>query len=242
MRKWLALLMFLAATASAQSQAEPSQSSASSAAPQSHAVDENEHFRVERFDFDGKSQIDLPRHRPDAIIVSLGQDLALSSPKSNRAEALANGDVRFLGQRADSTIIHTDDGQSQFLVIELKHHWDAEIRPCVETKACTHVVRIGGFEIGTSTSLFTNGFVTAYRDQIGKGGTLATSYYSAKGKHHLMFVALDDLHANFDGTEHDLKPGQVVASDAAEVEVDAGSHEARWIVIRIEGPKDQEQK
>ena len=99
-----------------------------------------------------------------------------------------------------------------------------------------------GMEIGTSTSLFTNGFITAYRDRIDRGGTLSTSYYSTKGAHHLMFVALEDLHADFDGTQQDLKRGQVFGSDAEDVEVDAGAHEARWVVIREEVPKSETPK
>lgn len=125
------------------------------------------------------------------------------------------------------------------IVVELSRHWDAEMRLCTEPKTCAHPIRVGGFEIGQTTSLFSNGFVTAYRHRMERGGTLATSYYSPKRKHHLLLIAAADLEANFDGSEQKLKRGQVFASDAAEVDVDAGSHDVRWIVIRVEVPTAQ---
>lgn len=102
---------------------------------------------------------------------------------------------------------------------------------------CTHPIQSGPAQIGQSTTLFTNGFITAYRHHLVKGADLSSSYYSSSGVDHLLLVALTDLRANFDGAEEQLRAGQVYASEASQVEVNASSGEARWIVIRLQTPK-----
>ena len=93
---------------------------------------------------------------------------------------------------------------------------------------------MGESTIGETTSLFTNGFVTAYRHRLDPRATLASSYFSTKGKDHLLLIALTDLHANFDGSDEALKVGQTYASEATEIDVDDGNSPAGWIVLRVE--------
>jgi hypothetical protein len=88
--------------------------------------------------------------------------------------------------------------------------------------------------------LFTSGFVTAYKHDLLPGGTLSSSYFSSRGKDHLMLVPLTVLRASFDGTEEDLKAGQVYASEAAQVEVTATKLAARWVMLRVETAKHTE--
>ena len=161
----------------------------------------------------------------------------MSSATAGNADKLIDGDVRFVGRDSHASLIHSGANLAQVLLIGLKRHWDAEIRLCGFPQTCVRPIRAGGQQIGQSESLFTNGFVTAYRHRIDKGGTLSSSYYSKKATHHLMLVALDDLQAIFEGTEQELKRGQVFGSDAGEVEIEAGTHPAKWVVIRVESQK-----
>jgi hypothetical protein len=96
---------------------------------------------------------------------------------------------------------------------------------------------MGPNEIGETTSLFTNGFITAYQHRLVVRGTLTSTYYSTKGKDHLLLIPLTNLRANFDGTEENLKQGQAYTSDATEVEVNADLAKARWVVVRVETPE-----
>jgi hypothetical protein len=238
MRRTLALFLILMATALAQQKSDEAvRLPADTDKPEARLIEENEHYRVLRFDLAGESQASVPQRRTDVIIVAFGDGLSLGSAKDANPEKLADGDVRFFQRPVHPAILHSGDSVSETIVVELKDHWDSEIRPCSQPKTCTHAIRVGGAEIGQTTALFSNGFVTAYRHHMDRGGTLTTSYYSSKGKDHLLVVALANLQANFDGTEQELKRGQVFASDASEVEMDAGSHEVSWVVIRVEVPK-----
>ncbi len=239
MRRTLALIIILATALAQQRRDLAFESRGDSNQSEGRLLEENEHYRVRSLDLTGDSQFDVPQHSTDIIIVALGDGLSLSSAKGSNPEKLAEGDVRFFQHTVHPTILHSGDSASETIVVELKHHWDSEIRRCTQPQTCTHAIRAGGLEIGQTTSLFTNGFVTAYRHHMDRGGTLTTSYYSSKGKDHLLMMALADLQANFDGTEQELKRGQVFASDATDVEVDAGSHEVSWVVIRVEVPKLQ---
>ena len=96
---------------------------------------------------------------------------------------------------------------------------------------------MGDASIGETTSLFTNGFITAYRHRIERGGTLSSSYFSPRGKDHLLVIALSEMQANFDGVEETLARGQTYTSEATSVEVRAQTGEAGWIVIRVQTPK-----
>ena len=205
--------------------------------PEAQLLEENEHYRVFRFELPGESQVNVSQRGSDVLIVALGEGLGLTSSKGSDPEKLADGDVRFVKYSAYQSILHAGAGASQALVIGLKHHWDVEIRSCAEPKTCNRPIRAGGVEIGQSTNLFTNGYLSASRHRMERGGTLATSYYSSKGKDHLLLVALADLQANFDGIQQNLQRGQVFGSDAGEVDVEAGAQAVTWVVIRVEVPK-----
>lgn len=171
------------------------------------------------------------------IAVVGGGPLNLIFSKSPNAEQIATDEVRFLARDTNLRILNSGDKPSQALVIELKQHWDAEVRTCVEPMTCSRPIRMGPNEIGETTSLFTNGFITAYRHRLVARGTLTSTYYSMKGKDHLLLIPWRNLRANFDGTEENLKQGQAYTSDATEVEVNADLAEARWVVVRVETPE-----
>ena len=123
------------------------------------------------------------------------------------------------------------------LVIEVKKHWEAEVRSCASPMTCTHKITAGGLDVGETTLLFGNGFVTAYRHHLISGGTLDSSYHSTKGTNHILVVALTELPLNVGGIEQDLRSGQVFFSDQTEAEVNAGSHAADWVVLRVLSPR-----
>jgi hypothetical protein len=106
------------------------------------------------------------------------------------------------------------------------------VRTCVEPRKCSRPIRMGPNEIGEMTSLFTNRFITAYRHRLVVRRTLTSTYYSTKGKDHLLLIPLTNLR-----TEENLKQGQAYTSDATEVEVNADLAEARWVVVRVETPE-----
>ena len=222
------------------SQVHSAVQTASSAAPEPQTILENEAYHVMRVDLDNERQIALPQPGHDVIVVVLGDGVSLRTVAGGKAESLAYGEVRFVDRNIHGSLLHAGTSLAQVLVVGLKQHWDAEIRPCTLPRTCSHPIRVGGQQIGQSESLFTNGFVTAYRDEISQGGTLNTSYYSKKGTHHLVLIALDDFRASFDGKEQELSRGQAFGSDADEVEIEADSkvsHPVEWIVIRLESGK-----
>ena len=150
---------------------------------------------------------------------------------------MKDGEARFLAIGSVPRLVNSGSSTVPVLVVELKQHWEVEVRACSEPAKCTRPIRMGEFSIGETTSLFTNGFVTAYQHRLDRGGTLSSSYFSAKGKDHLLLIALTDLHANFDGSDETLKAGQTYASEATGIEVNATNAPARWVVIRVETHK-----
>jgi hypothetical protein len=231
-------LALLAAMAWAQSMTDdPPQSNPDAAGAKPQLVAENEHYSVRILDLTGATRMALPQRTNDTIVVVLGQGLSLISDRLESPVALADGDVRFLERIKHPVLVHSGEVASQVLLVEIKHHWNAEIDICSEPGRCNRAIRAGGIEIGQSTRLFTNGFITAYRDHIARGGTLDTSYYTKGRSPHLLLIALDDLQADFEETHREMKRGEVFLSDAGQLEVDAGLHEARWIVVRVETPK-----
>lgn len=200
-------------------------------------VEENPYFRVFRGELAPGVQNKIDQHGSDLVVLALGSGLGLTARGSAAADSLKDGEPRFVPQQSDPAIINTGNGLPQFLLVELKHHWDTEVRACSEPSKCTRPIRMGDASIGETTSLFTNGFITAYRHRLDTGGTLSSSYFSSKGTDHLLLIALTDLRANFDGAEETLQSGQTYASEARTVEVDAAKAEARWVVIRMQTPK-----
>ena len=181
MRKTLALTLILAAIAWAQKNSEEAvQPGVTPDRADFRLLEDNEHFRVQRIDLVGESKVSVVERGRDLIVVALGDGLSLSFGNRLDPEKLVEGEVRFVNGSLHPTIFHRGDETSLVLVVELSRHWDAEMRLCTEPKTCAHPIRVGGFEIGQTTSLFSNGFVTAYRHRMERGGTLATSYYSPK--------------------------------------------------------------
>jgi hypothetical protein len=94
-----------------------------------------------------------------------------------------------------------------------------------------------GQEMSSTTTVFTNGFTTAMRYDVVSHGSLDCSYYSAKGKDSVIFVALTDVKVQFDGVEEQLKSGQAYFSNASAVSVEGGEQGAKWVVVRLNKPK-----
>jgi hypothetical protein len=111
------------------------------------------------------------------------------------------------------------------------------MRNCSEPLKCDRAIRVGDVEVGTSTSLFTNGFVSAYRYRAQPGATISSNFYSSKGDNFVLIVAITSMKANFGGIEEELKAGQVYGTDGADIEVNAPrDKELRWIVLRLNSP------
>lgn len=197
-------------------------------------VEENPYFRVFRLQIPAGATKTFESHERDAVLVSLEENLGLTTHKPYESTSLENGGVRFLPMGSVTHLVNTGSSAVFVLIAELKQHWEPPMRTCSEPAKCTHPIRMGESVIGETTSLFTNGFVTAYQHRLDPGATLDSSYFSAKGKDHLLLIALTDLHANFDEIDESLKAGQTYASEATEVEVNAGKSPARWIVLRVE--------
>ncbi len=203
----------------------------------SQLVEENDYYRVFRADLvpDAVSRVD--QHGRDTVVVALGEGLSLTTRKSINPEKLKDGEARFLPRESAPQIVNVGNSLPQLLMIELKRHWDAEVRACSEPSTCTRPIRMGEASIGETTSLLSNGFITVQRHRLDAGGTLDSSYFSSRGRDHLLLVALTDLQANFGGTAETLLRGQTYSSDSTELEVNAPKSEAKWIVIRLQTPK-----
>jgi len=90
--------------------------------------------------------------------------------------------------------------------------------------------------IGETRQLFTKNYVSAYRHELEKGGTLNSSYFTSHGTDHVVFLALTPLTASFAEEQLNLAAGQVYFSNAQGVEVDAYGDRALWVAIRIHAP------
>ncbi|MCU1295955.1 MAG: hypothetical protein JWO91_233 [Acidobacteriaceae bacterium] len=236
MRRLLYGALFLSLGAIAQTNRQPALTSGEiqSTEVTGQLMEENAYFRVSRVDLAPGNEFKVQQHKRDAVIVVLARDgILINTQRTGSPEKLGEGDVRFLRMGTDPTLTNSSDRPARFVVIELKQHSDAEIRSCAEPMKCIRPIRVGGAEIGETTSLFTNGFITGYRYRLSSGGTLTSSYFSSELHDHLVLIALTGMRANFEGTEEQLKTGEAYPSDATEVEVDAGPSEARWVVIRV---------
>jgi hypothetical protein len=222
------------ATVSRKSQVPPSPV-AISAEPLHQLVMENDQVRVYRLEIQPGAETLLHEHVRDFVTIMLTDaDLTETLPgKSPRVLSAANGEVAFAEGKLSHKLKNEGRNATTELVIELKHHWASEIRICEFPDQCAHKIKLGDSAIGETTSLFSNGFLTAYRHRLDPGGTLTSSYYSPKGKDRIVLVALTDVRATFGGVDESLKRGQAYYSDATEVEVSAGEKETKWAVIRI---------
>lgn len=128
-----------------------------------------------------------------------------------------------------------NDGEKPFvnLTIEIKRSWNTAMRRCEEPQRCQRAIRVGDLSVGRSTSLFTNGFVSAYRYELVPGGTISSNFY-APGKNFVLLAALTDLKGNFGGIEQELKATQLFGSDGADMEITAPRDQTlRWVVLRF---------
>ena len=92
--------------------------------------------------------------------------------------------------------------------------------------------------IGSSTSIFTNGFVSAYRYQLFPGGTLNANFYSSRDNNFVLLAALTDLEGNFAGIEEKVPASQVFGTDGRDMEITAPKERVlRWILLRFTYPK-----
>jgi len=197
---------------------------------------ENNVYRGFRRELGPRETAEVGHITRDEVLIVLcesGTELTVRRADSS-IEKLLNGNVRFLAAGTTAQVQNGNGDKAQIIIIELKKHWDDEMRPCAAPRNCSHVIRIGDQPIGETTDLFTNGFVTVQQHRLSRGGTLTSSYFSATGKHHLFFTALSELHASFDGNEEELTRGETSLSDASQVEISAGKGEARWVVIRVQ--------
>jgi hypothetical protein len=203
----------------------------------SQLLEENKNFRALRFDLAKGSTTTIDHPGRDAVIVSFGEGLILSIGKASEADHLNDGEAQFVPMATPAKVVNSMSTMAQVLVVELKQHWENAVHACSLPSKCTRPIVVGDLPIGDTTTLFTNGFVTAYQHRLDKGGTLSSSYFSATGKDHVLLIALTDLHVSFDGSEETLKAGQTYSSDATQIEVNAAPAAARWIVIRMQIPK-----
>jgi len=169
--------------------------------------------------------------------VPFGEGLILSIGKASEADHLKEGEAQFVPMANPAKVVNSTSTMAQVLIVELKQHWENAVHACSLPSKCKRPIVIGDIPIGETTTLFTNGFVTAYQHRLDKGGTLSSSYFSATGKDHVLLIALSDLHVSFDGSEEVLKAGQAYSSDATQIEVNAVPAAARWVVIRMQIPK-----
>jgi hypothetical protein len=207
--------------------------------PGSQLLEENEYFRVVRANVVAGATTAIEHHGRDAVVLSLGEGLRLSVGTAPEPGPLKEGEARFLPLARGAKVANLEDRTLQMIVVELKQHWEPDVHVCSEPSKCSRPIVIGDFPVGETTSLFTNGFVTAYSHRLDRGGTLSSAYFSTKGKDHLLLIALTELHANFDGTDEVLRAGQTYASDATQIEVNAADTKARWIVIRVQIPRHE---
>lgn len=200
-------------------------------------LEENKYFKVLRVDLAEGSATTIDHPGRDAVVVSFGEGLILSAGKASEADHLKDGEAQFVPMATSAKVVNSMSTMVQALIVELKQHWENPVQACALPSKCTRPIVIGDFPIGETTTLFTNGFVTAYQHRLDKGGTLSSSYFSATGKDHVLLIALTDLHVSFDGSEEVLKAGQTYSSDATQIEVNAPAKAARWLVIRVQMPK-----
>jgi hypothetical protein len=180
---------------------------------------ENDFVRVSRITIAPRGSITLTE-KTDAVLLRISSESAEFMPKGKSV------------QEANAS-----DAEAVDLVIALTRHWDAEVLPCSYPKQCTRTTQMGGEPIAWTTTLFTNGFITASTHKVVRGGTLTSSYYTARGSDKIVVVPFTKLTANFGGTEEALNAGEPYFAAGTEVEVTANDAESRWFVLRINVPK-----
>ena len=210
----------------------------SSPVVEARLIEDSSYFQATRATLPPGATFPIEHKGFDSIVVFLGDGLALKEGKESPGRPVRADDVRFLPMGSVAIAANSGADPAEIVIINLKRHWDPEVRNCTEPSKCSRPVRVGEAQIGETVSLFTNGFISAYRHTLERGGTLASSYFSPKGKDHLVLVAATPLIADFEGAEERLKAGQVYFSDATQLEVNAATMAAKWVIIRMHIPKD----
>ena len=152
------------------------------------------------------------------------------------AVRLQDETATFIPKGTHAVRSNSSDHEVVDLLIEPKQHWDAPVRPCSAPMNCTRTTKMGNDPIAWTTTLFTNGFLTAATHRVVPGGTLDSFYYSAKGSDAIVVVPFTEISANFGGIDETLKAGQPYFSTATEAEVTGTNAEGRWFVLRINSP------
>jgi hypothetical protein len=186
--------------------------------PGSQLILDNEFVRILRVTVPAGGNVGF-EEKDDAVVVRLPDEAARFIPK---------------GKRLDD--INATSHDIIDLVVELKRHWEAEIRPCSYPMQCTRETRLGEQPIAWTTTLFTNGFITVSTHKVIPHGTLSSSYYTSKGSDRIVVIPFTNLDLNFGGIDESLKVGQPYFGPGTEVEVTAKDDESRWLVLRINSP------
>jgi hypothetical protein len=195
---------------------------------------ENAEVKVTRYTGSPGQVVEVKASGGDAVVVPAGAVSWAPSPADSSPLSAVRGDAIFVAE-GNHVYVRQSEAESSFVLygIDLKHHWQSTLRKCEEPKECARPITIAGQVIGETRKLFTNNYVSAFRHELEKDGTLNSSYFTSRGTDHVLFIALTRLAANFSGEELKLDAGQVYFSKAQEVEVSALSGRALWVVIRI---------
>lgn len=211
--------------------------------PHHHLVFENEYVRVFKVEVAPHEATLVHRHERDYVVVTIGDAEVTNAGvgKEPKKWNFKDADVTFLEANGEKSFAHkaVNEGGKIFenVTIEIKRSWNTAMRNCTDPLKCERTIRVGDFEVGASTSLFTNGFVSAYRYRAKPGATISSNFYSSKGNNFVLIVAITPMKANFGGIEEELKAGQVYGTDGADIEVNAPrDQELRWIVLRLNWP------
>jgi len=175
--------------------------------------------------------------RVSRITIPANGDLNLNGKSDTVLVRLSDESAKFISK---GTAVHDANSGSQDavdLIVEVKQHWKPPVRLCAAPAQCTRETKIGQDTIAWSTTLFTNGFLTAMSHKLVESGTLTSSYYSVKGSDKILVIPFTDLEASFGGKEESLKAGEPYFCDGTQVDVAASSGESRWLVLRMNVPK-----
>jgi hypothetical protein len=88
------------------------------------------------------------------VAFALGEGATLSTGKAAEASNMKDGEARFLAIGSMPRLMNSGSSTVPVLVVELKQHWEAEVRACSEPAKCTRPIRMGEFSIGETTFAF----------------------------------------------------------------------------------------
>src|SRR3954469_3326816 len=151
-----------------------------------HLVLENEYVRVFHVEVAPHSETLYHQHDMDYVFVTLGDSLVESDRVGEKPVKLElkDGDTRFTKGGFAHKALNLSDTPFVNVTVELKKHFDAEIKYCADKAGanCTRDIKVGSEKIGETVNIFTNGFVTAMQHHLLPHGTLTSTYYSSRGK------------------------------------------------------------